>query len=97
MSPLRRAVAEVPIVAALIAGAWLVTPAGSAVCLSILTLWVWVDPLVRHVWRRSELAATTIQPRRGDRRRPDGLCPGVGADDMDGVHQEATDTEPADN
>jgi len=97
VSPLRRAVAEVPIAGLLIAGAWLVTPAGSAVCLSILTLWVWVDPLVRHVWRRRELAATTIQPRGGDRGRPDGFCPSVGADDMDGLHQEATDTEPADN
>jgi len=97
VSPLRRAAAEVPIAGLLIVGAWLVTPAGSAACLSILTLWVWADPLVRHVWRRRELAATTIQPRRDDRRRPDGLCFGVGADDMDGVHQETTDTEPADN
>jgi len=98
VSLLRRAATELPIVAALIAGSWLLTVPGSAVCLTILTLWVWGDPIVQHVWRRREVAASPkVQPSRNRGGRSDRVRPGVGADEHGKLHQEATDIEPGDS
>lgn len=98
MSLLRRAAAELPIVAALIAGAWLLTVPGSAVCLTILTLWVWGDPIVKHVWRRREVAASPeVQPSRDRGRRSGRICRGVAADEHGELYQETTDAEPAEH
>lgn len=98
MSLLRRAAAELPIVAALIAGSWLLTVPGSATCLTILTLWVWGDPIVQHVWRRREVAASPeVQPGRDRGRRSGRICRGVDADEHGKLHQKTTDTEPGDH
>ncbi len=98
MSLLRRAAAELPIVAALIAGSWLLTVPGSAVCLTILTLWVWGDPIVKHVWRRREVAASPKVQPGGDRGGRSGrIRRGLAADGHGKLHQEATDIEPGDS
>ena len=98
MSLLRRAATELPIVAALIAGSWLLTVPGSAVCLTILTLWVWGDPIVKHVWRRREVAASPkVQPSRDRGGRSGRIRRGVDADEHGELHQETTDTGPGDS
>lgn len=86
---MREAIAEIPIVVGLVLMAWLITEPGYAWPLTGLALWAWSYPLARQWWQRE----AEVQPRRADRGRSGRLLPGMGAADLDGLPQEAT--EPA--
>ena len=94
---MKRLLFELPGVVAYVVVAWLLTEPGAAACLTVLVLWVWVDPFVRG-W-----ADEVVSPSRGvssgapDRGRG-GVLPGVVDAGGGVVRQETEDgsTDPSD-
>jgi hypothetical protein len=48
----RQAVAEIPLWLVYAGVAWIATPPKVATALCVLTVWVWVDPVVQEAWKR---------------------------------------------
>ena len=94
---MKRLLLELPGVVAYVVVAWLLTKPGAAACLTVLVLWVWVDPLVQG--RLDEMASPSRGVSSGARDRGcGGVLPGV-VDARGGVlRQEAEDgsTDPSD-